>query len=81
MAVKQKIVENIIRYLAGIILLAVISILVFQRHQNTGNFNWRSKMWGDAVGYYVYSPAFFIYGFETDLTHCQEVVFVVKCSV
>ncbi len=54
----------VIRFLSISVLLAVISLLVFQRHQNTGYFNWRSKMWGDAVGYYIYSPAFFIYGFD-----------------
>jgi hypothetical protein len=45
-------------------ILAVIAFLVFQRHQNTGEFNWRSKMWGDPAGYYVYLPAFFIYDFD-----------------
>ncbi len=54
----------VIRFFSIIALLAVISLLVFQRHQNTGYFNWRSKMWGDAVGYYIYSPAAFIYGFD-----------------
>jgi hypothetical protein len=48
----------------SLIILAILSILVFQRQQNTGYFNWRSKMWGDAAGYYVYSPALFIYGFD-----------------
>jgi len=54
----------IFRFFNIIALLAVISLLVFQRHQNTSYFNWRSKMWGDAVGYYIYSPALFIYGFD-----------------
>jgi len=45
-------------------ILAVIAFLVFQRHQNTGQFNWRSKMWGDPAGYYVYLPALFIYEFD-----------------
>jgi hypothetical protein len=45
-------------------ILALITFLVFQRHQNTGQFNWRSKMWGDPAGYYVYLPAFFIYDFD-----------------
>lgn len=52
------------RFIGIIVLLALISLIVFHRHQNTGYFNWRSKMWGDAVGYYIYSPALFIYGFD-----------------
>ena len=54
----------VIKFISISVLLTVISLLVFQRHQNTGYFNWRSKMWGDAVGYYIYSPALFIYGFD-----------------
>lgn len=57
-------IRRISSFIGIIALLTVISLLVFQRHQNTGFFNWRSKMWGDAVGYYIYSPALFIYDFD-----------------
>jgi hypothetical protein len=56
--------KNIHRIFIWTGILAVIIFLVFQRHQNTGHFNWRSKMWGDPAGYYVYLPAFFIYDFD-----------------
>lgn len=46
--------------------LFFITALVVERHQGTGFFNWRSKMWGDAAGYYFYSPALFLYGFDAD---------------
>jgi hypothetical protein len=42
----------------------VLALLIIQRHQNTGYFNWRSKMWSDSAGYYIYSPALFIYRFD-----------------
>ncbi len=54
------------KILAGAVLLAVIAMLVLQRHQHTGEFNWRSKMWGDQAGYYVYAPAMLIYGFNSE---------------
>ncbi len=64
MTAKQRNVRKILQLSAYVILLGIISFLVLQRHQNTGYFNWRSKMWGDAVGYYVYLPATFIYDFD-----------------
>ena len=45
-----------------LLVFIAISFLVFNRHQNTGYFNWRSKMWADQAGYYVYLPSFFLYG-------------------
>ncbi len=53
-----------IRFFIWILVLSAISLLVIQRHQHTGFFNWRSKMWGDAAGYYAYLPAWIIYGFD-----------------
>jgi hypothetical protein len=53
-----------LRWLSVALLFGFLSLLVYQRHLYTGYFNWRSKMWGDAVGYYIYSPAFFIYHFD-----------------
>src|SRR5690554_4943446 len=47
-----------------LLVFMAISFLVFNRHQNTGYFNWRSKLWADQAGYYVYLPAFFIYDFD-----------------
>ena len=64
MTLKPKILKNKYGILGGFFLLLLISTLVYQRHQNTGYFNWRSKMWSDPVGYYVYLPGLFIYGFD-----------------
>ncbi len=41
-----------------------LSIHLYHRH--TGYFNWKSELWGDQVGYYVYLPALFIYNFQAD---------------
>lgn len=64
MTVKQVSTQKILHLFGYFILLGIITFLVFQRHQNTGFFNWRSKMWADPVGYYVYLPAFIIYNFD-----------------
>lgn len=64
MTLKQKISTNKYGILGAFFLLLMLSALVYQRHQNTGYFNWRSKMWSDPVGYYVYLPGLFIYGFD-----------------
>jgi hypothetical protein len=61
---KSTIGAKAVRGILWTIVLAVIVLLVLKRHENTGYFNWRSKMWGDQAGYYVYAPAFFIYGFD-----------------
>ena len=53
-----------IRLVAAVLLLVLISILVMHRHRHTGEFNWRSKMWGDQAGYYIYTPALIIYDFN-----------------
>lgn len=34
------------------------------RHAHEGTFNWRTALWADQTGYYVYLPAFFIYDFD-----------------
>ncbi len=44
--------------------LCALSFLVIKRHQHTGYFNWRTELWGDPAGYYVYQPALFLYDFK-----------------
>lgn len=46
------------------LVLVSITLLVVKQHQHTGYFNWRSKLWADQAGYYVYLPSLFIYGFD-----------------
>ncbi len=44
--------------------LAFIAYLTLNRQQHYGTYNWRATLWADQAGYYVYSPALFIYGFD-----------------
>ena len=46
------------------VILSALAFLVADRQQHNGYFNWRTNLWADQAGYYVYSPAFFIYGFD-----------------
>ncbi|NQV01236.1 MAG: hypothetical protein HQ542_01200 [Bacteroidia bacterium] len=38
--------------------------LSFQIHHDRGFFNWKSELWADRSGYYIYLPATFLYGFD-----------------
>jgi hypothetical protein len=52
----------------------VLSLLVFTGmmiasesiHRGNGYFNWKSEIWGDKAGYYIYLPATFYYHFNLD---------------
>ncbi len=44
----------------------ILAFLVYDRHKDTGTFNWMTPLWADQAGYYVYLPAFFIYDFNAD---------------
>lgn len=52
------------KLLVWFIVLCALSFLVIKRHQHTGYFNWRTELWGDPAGYYVYQPALFLYDFK-----------------
>jgi hypothetical protein len=60
----QRYIQKVLHWLGYVIVLGVISMMVLQRQQDTGYFNWRSTMWADPVGYYIYLPATFIYDFD-----------------
>lgn len=60
----QRYIQKARPLLGYVIVLGVISFMVLDRQQDTGYFNWRSTMWADPVGYYVYLPATFIYNFD-----------------
>jgi hypothetical protein len=53
------------------LVLTVASLfLTYQTHRNNGYFNWKSEIWSDRAGYYIYLPAFFMYHF--DAKKCPE---------
>jgi hypothetical protein len=47
-----------------IIIFAGLLWLVTDRHKYNPEFTWRSNLWADPAGYYVYLPALFIYDFD-----------------
>jgi len=47
-----------------LVLLIVSLFLTFHIHRNNGYFNWKSEIWADRAGYYIYLPAFFMYHFD-----------------
>lgn len=42
-----------------------VSLTSLWIHQNRGILNWRSEIWADKAGYYMYLPALFLHGFNT----------------
>jgi hypothetical protein len=51
-------------------LLIVSLFLTFHVHKDNGYFNWKSEIWADRAGYYIYLPSFFMYHF--DAKKCPE---------
>jgi hypothetical protein len=47
-----------------ILVFAGLLWLVTDRHTYNPEFTWRSNLWADPAGYYVYLPALFIYDFD-----------------
>ena len=53
------------RYLfAFLALMLLLGSWMRLRHAHEGTYNWRTALWADQVGYYIYLPAFFIYDFD-----------------
>ena len=50
-----------------ILLTALLVFLAFNRHSKTGIYYYRSQIYADKAGYYVYLPAAFIYKFDANL--------------
>lgn len=48
------------------LLFAGLLCLVNNRHSYNPEFTWRSNLWADPAGYYVYLPALFIYDFDAN---------------
>ena len=57
----MKIQKKEIFFIVGFI---ICLFLAFVKHYDTGTNNYRSQLWGDPSGYYVYLPATFIYGYH-----------------
>ena len=49
-----------------IILIIVLALLIHERHHKQGTFNWKTPMWADQAGYYVYLPGIFVYDFDAN---------------
>ncbi len=47
-----------------ILIFFVVAWLSVIKHKNTGYFNYRSEVWADKAGYYIYLPATLIYHFD-----------------
>ena len=45
-------------------LFLVSLFLTLNIHRDRGLFNWKSVLWGDKAGYYIYLPAAFMYHFD-----------------
>ena len=57
-------IPKIKTFVACLVVILSLSFLMSKRHEHTGYFNWRSELWADQAGYYVYLPGLFIYDFN-----------------
>ncbi|MBN1199017.1 MAG: hypothetical protein JXA23_06675, partial [Bacteroidales bacterium] len=55
-------------FFIGILLISLF--LSFQIHRDREFFTWKSELWADRAGYYIYLPAVFLYRF--DVTKAPE---------
>jgi hypothetical protein len=51
-------------------LLIISLFLTFNTHRKNDFFTWKSEIWADRAGYYIYLPSFFMYHF--DAKKCPE---------
>ena len=60
--------ESVLKSLKGllvwILITTALALVINNRHENSGTFNWKTPMWADQAGYYVYLPSLFIYNFD-----------------
>ena len=54
------------KFVLPLLVCAGLFLLVNYRHQYNPEFTWRSDLWADPAGYYVYLPALFIYDFDAE---------------
>ncbi len=67
------------KYLIWTLLAACTLYLAMNLHSRTGYFNYKSELFADKVGYYIYLPATFIYGFDADAVP-DELPMLVGCG-
>lgn len=48
-----------------LLLFVFLSVLSIKMHYGRGTFNWKSEIWADKAGYYMYLPATFFFHFDT----------------
>ena len=47
------------------VLITIVLVLLSNTyHRNTGTFNWKSEIWADKAGYYIYLPVTFLYRYD-----------------
>jgi hypothetical protein len=61
MIMKKKKLSGIIFFL---FLLLISIFLSFYSHKKSGYYNWKSEIWADKAGYYIYLPSLFMYHFN-----------------
>lgn len=59
--VKKFVRFGVVFYLA---LTCIALFLTFYTHKNVGYYNWKSEIWADKAGYYIYLPSLFMYQFD-----------------
>ncbi len=62
----QTIKSSIWTYFIWGLLAAITLWLSLNLHSRTGYFNYKSELYGDKAGYYIYLPATFIYSFDAN---------------
>jgi hypothetical protein len=55
-----------LQVIAFVLFAGFMLFLSFNRHSKADVYNYRSEIFADKAGYYVYLPASFIYGFKAD---------------
>ncbi len=59
-------VRPLFKAILWIFLTALLIFLAFNRHSKTGVYYYRSQIYADKAGYYVYLPATFVYQFNAN---------------
>jgi len=55
---------SVLIFFSGLFLWSLY--LSYHAHADNGYFNWKSELWADKAGYYIYLPATVFFGFDPD---------------
>ena len=58
------------KWMFFLILLVLSTLVTLKIHHPRTNFYWKSEIWADKAGYYIYLPATFLYHF--DVSKCPD---------